>query len=236
MSYGRSSTYTYAPAATATAHVRGEITTSPTELRDISIAFVVLTLDIVFVLVGGALGLVGLSPLSLVLTLLAVAAAAAFTGFLAHELAHKISAQRRGYWAEFRMAPLWLGLSFVISALSGFLFAAPGATMIGGMGSREDWGRTALAGPMTNMGFAVAFYVAGVGLLDFGVGAAFWLFFLAFINGWFATFNLIPIGPLDGRKVLGWNVGIWLGAIVVGGALAVLGGIAIYYGILPFNP
>jgi len=214
----------------------GQITTSSRELRDLSLAFVVLTLDILFVLLGGAAGLVGLGPPAVVLQFVAVAAAAALTGFVAHEMAHKFSAQRRGYWAEFRMSPTWLLLSLIVSAFAGFLFAAPGATVIGGMGSREDWGRTALAGPLTNMGFATAFYAGAVVLIDVGsLTAVVWLLFLAFINGWFATFNLIPFGPLDGRKVLSWNVGIWIGSIVLGGALAVLGGIAIYYGILPFN-
>jgi Zn-dependent protease len=26
------------------------------------------------------------------------------------------------------------------------------------------------------------------------------------INVWFSAFNLLPIGPLDGRKVLDWGV------------------------------
>jgi Zn-dependent protease len=237
MSSGPSYAYTYTPTQVGRpTRVQGQITTSPTELRDISIAFVVLTLDMLFVLLGGVAGLIGLSPVGLALQFAAVAAAAALTGFVAHELAHKVSAQRRGYWAEFRMSPVWLLLSLVISAFSGFLFAAPGATVIGGMGNRDDWGKTALAGPAVNMVFAIGFYAGAVVLIDLGSYAAIWLLFLAFINGWFATFNLIPIGPLDGRKVLSWNVGIWAGAIVLGGALAALGGLALYYGFLPFNP
>jgi Zn-dependent protease len=236
MSSPRNYQYTYATTQTARPPTAmGQITTSPTELRDLSIAFVVLTLDFLFVILGGAGALVGFGPPAVVLELVAVAAAAALTGFVAHEMAHKFSAQRRGYWAEFRMSPVWLLLSLVISATAGFLFAAPGATVIGGMGSRDDWGRTALAGPLTNIGFAVVFYGSAVLLIDAGSYAAVWLLFLAFINGWFATFNLIPIGPLDGRKVLSWNAGIWIGSIVVAGGLAVLAGVALYYGILPFN-
>jgi Zn-dependent protease len=236
MSSGRTPTYAYTPPQYVRAQpAAAEITTSPTELRDLSLAFIVLTLDFVFVITGGVGGLIGLGPLSLDLQIVAVGAAAALTGFVAHEMAHKFSAQRRGYWAEFRMSGVWLGLSFVIAAVSGFLFAAPGATVIGGMGNRDDWGRTALAGPLTNVAFAAAFYGGAVLLLDLGSFAALWLFFLAFINGWFGTFNLIPIGPLDGRKVLSWNVGVWVGAIALAGGMAVLAGLAIYYGILPFN-
>jgi Zn-dependent protease len=236
MSGGRDYRYTYAPSQVVSPPpYPGRISTSPTELRHLSIAFVVLTLDFLFVFVGGAGGLAGLGASFFVVQVAAVAAAAALTGFVAHEMAHKFSAQRRGYWAEFRMSPMWLLFSLVISAFAGFLFAAPGATVIGGMGKREDWGRTALAGPLTNMVFGAVFYAGAVVLIDVGSYAALWLLFLAFINGWFATFNLIPIGPLDGRKVLSWNVGVWVAAIAVGGALAALGGLALYFGILPFN-
>jgi Zn-dependent protease len=236
VSAGRNYAYSYTPTPYAQARpVTTPITTSSTEIRDLSLAFVVLTLDFAFVLVGGAAGLLNLGSTTLVLQVFAASAAAALTGFVAHEMAHKVSAQRRGYWAEFRMSPLWLGFSFVIAALAGFFFAAPGATVIGGMGRREDWGRTALAGPMTNIAFAAAFYAGAVVLVDLGSFVAFWLLFLAFINGWLGAFNLIPIGPLDGRKVLSWNVGVWFGSIAVAGAMAALGGLAIYYGILPFN-
>jgi Zn-dependent protease len=29
------------------------------------------------------------------------------------------------------------------------------------------------------------------------------------INLWIAFFNLLPIGPLDGRKIIEWNPIIW---------------------------
>ncbi|MCI4372644.1 MAG: hypothetical protein L3K02_03250 [Thermoplasmata archaeon] len=236
MSGGRTYAYTYTPTVTSRAPpASGRVTTSARELRDLSLAFVVLTLDLVLVLAGGAAGLMGLGLGGFLLQFVAVSAAAALTGFVAHEMAHKVSAQRRGYWAEFRATPVWLVLSLVVAAASGFLFAAPGATVIGGMGSREDWGRTALAGPVTNIGFSAAFYAGAVVLLDLGSVEAVWLLFLAFINGWFATFNLIPFGPLDGRKVLSWNAFVWVGSLLLAGGMAALGGLALYYGFLPFN-
>jgi Zn-dependent protease len=237
MSSGSSFTYTYTLATTTTRTARptvGPITTSPTELRHLAIAYLVLTLDLTLVLSGGGLALFGGADYRIVLEILLVAAAAALTGFVAHEMAHKISAQRRGYWAEFRMSPSWLLLS-IVTALVGFLFAAPGATVIGGMGDRSDWGKTALAGPITNMVFAVGFYGGAVLALSLGSPAAFWLAFLAFINGWFAAFNLIPFGPLDGRKVLSWNVGVWVGALAVAALLAGLSGLALYEGYFPFG-
>ncbi|MCI4369987.1 MAG: hypothetical protein L3J81_01495, partial [Thermoplasmata archaeon] len=141
-----------------------KISTSPTELMHIAIAFVVLTVDIAIVETGlihsAAFG--GFDA-SAVVAGLGFGAAAAFTGFLAHELAHKVSAERRGFWAEFRMSPTGLVFSLV-TALFGFLFAAPGATVIGGMGSAPDWGKTSLAGPALNLVEGGVFAAAGLGL------------------------------------------------------------------------
>jgi Zn-dependent protease len=238
MTSGGSYPYSYTP-TTARVVVSqptvGRISTSPRELRDIGLAFIVLTLDIIFVIVGGVGGFgAGASP-DFLLEIAVVAAVAALTGFVAHEMAHKVSAQRRGYWAEFRMSPLWLVFSLVISALSGILFAAPGATVIGGMGSREDWGRTSLAGPGINMVFSIGFYVGAVAALWVGSGFAVWLLFLAFINGWFATFNLIPYGPLDGRKVLSWSTSTWVVSMAAAVVLAVASYLGAFYGIFPIR-
>jgi Zn-dependent protease len=238
MTSGGSYPFSYTPTSARVVVAQpavGRVTTSPRELRDVGLAFAVLTLDIMFVIVGGAEGFGAGASGAFLVQVAVVAAVAALTGFVAHEMAHKVSAQRRGYWAEFRMSPLWLVFSLVISALSGILFAAPGATVIGGMGNQEDWGRTALAGPSINMVFAVAFYAAAMAAILAGSVLAVWLLFLAFINGWFATFNLIPYGPLDGRKVLSWSKSTWavsMGAAVV---LAVASYVGLYYGILPIR-
>jgi len=216
----------------------GRVTTSRREVLEIGIAYAVLTIDLMLILSHGTY-LSGSGTVDLT-TLLSpgwavLAATAAFTGFLAHELAHKIVAERRGFWAEFRMWPVGLLFSFV-TAVVGFLWGAPGATMVGGMSEsdREDWGRTSVAGPLTNLAFSVLFL--GVGLAGFGLGARFVGAFLvlAWINGWFATFNLVPIGPLDGRKVVRWSKAVWGAAIVAAVALTVASLLA-YYSQLTFG-
>ena len=199
------------------------ITTSPTEIGHATIAFLVLTLDIAILESGlvGSVSFGSFSP-SVLVAYLPFGAAAALTGFLLHEMAHKVSAERRGFWAEFRMAPVGLLLS-LITALFGFLFAAPGATVIGGMGSAEDWGKTSLAGPALNLVEGVVFAAVGIGLaFSSFAGLAIFFLLLAFINGWFATFNLIPLGPLDGRKVLRWSRPIWGAAFAISAAFTVL--------------
>jgi Zn-dependent protease len=200
------------------------VTTSPTEILHALIAFVVLTVDIAIVETGllRQVQFGGFSPNALVAGL-GFGAAAALTGFLFHEIAHKVFAERRGFWAEFRMSPTGLLLS-IVTALFGFLFAAPGATVIGGMGSAEDWGRTSLAGPALNLVEATIFAAAGlaVSLVPGHTTLVVFLLLLAFINGWFAAFNLLPFGPLDGRKVLRWSRPVWVTSFVVAAVFAAL--------------
>ncbi len=190
------------------------ITTSRTELLHLGIAFLVLTFDIAIVRAQiSVTGVSGGISWPTVVTGLGIAAVATLTGFVAHEMAHKIMAQRHGFWAEFRMSLAGLFFS-VATALFGFLFALPGATVIGGMGSTEEWGRTSLAGPVTNLVFGAAFLGAAFASLPLVGSAEVWvtLTFLAFVNAVFAGFNLIPLGALDGRKVLRWSRAIWVGS------------------------
>jgi len=212
------------------------LSTSRTELIHLGIAYAVLTFDMLLIisqstllgtgsLKGTVVGILRISP-----ALVALAAGAALTGFVAHEMAHKVAAQRHGFWAEFRVYPIGLVLSLV-TAFYGFLFAAPGATMIGGMSEVDahNWGRTSLAGPMSNLVFAALFYAGSLATVKPFPDLAYALLFLAFINSWFAIFNLIPFGPLDGRKVLRWNTGYWVIAFVGTAAVAAICFSALYY-------
>ena len=64
--------------------------------------------------------------------LMAIVAFGVGTGFILHELAHKFTAQRYGYVADYEASPtglfLALGLSFITGG--GFVFAAPGALKV----------------------------------------------------------------------------------------------------------
>jgi Zn-dependent protease len=224
--------YTWTPARPLVRQKPG-VSTSRTEVLHLLAAYAVLTFDLLFLFSGSSV-LFGTSGVGLLssttLELLAIAATAALTAFVCHELAHKIVAERRGFWAEFRMSVIGLAMSFVTVFLLGVLWAAPGATVVSvNPADRETWGRTSLAGPMTNVAFSVGFYAAATAAFWYNEPVFAWLLLLAFINGWFAAFNLIPIGPLDGRKVLHWNAGYWVAAIVGAGFLAVVSYLALYY-------
>ena len=193
---------------------RHGLSTSPTELVHLTIAFLVLTVDIALVTGYLRFGLVpGGFNSNVFVEGIEFAVTAALTGFVAHEMAHKVVAQRHGFWAEFRFSPLGLILSLV-TAYAGFLFAAPGATVVGGIGDVREWGRTSIAGPVLNLVEGSAFLAAAFALWSLGHSFDLWAFLvlLAFINGWFAAFNLVPIGPLDGAKVWRWSRGLWVAA------------------------
>jgi Zn-dependent protease len=205
------------------------VSTSRTELLHLTIAAVVLTVDIALVRSQVSVsGVPGGLTFSSFLSSLGVAAIAALTGFVAHEMAHKVVAQRHGFWAEFRMSPAGLFFS-VATALFGILLALPGATMIGGMGDVREWGRTSVAGPAVNLSEGAVFLAVSFVTVPIWHSPILWvsLIFLALVNGIFAAFNLLPIGPLDGRKVLRWNRGVWIASfglslVFVGAVLSVL--------------
>ncbi|HIH76609.1 MAG TPA: metalloprotease, partial [Methanomassiliicoccales archaeon] len=96
----------------------------------------------------------------------------------------------------------------------GFLFAAPGAVYIQGRISKKQNGIISLAGPSTNIMFGTAFIILWLLFPSYGMwSAAFnWVGVLSLI---LAGFNLIPLGPLDGKKVLAWSPTAWVLAIVV---------------------
>lgn len=130
-------------------------------------------------------------------------------GFVLHELAHKFTAMRFGYWAEFRKDTQMLLVAVVLAALAGVVFAAPGATVVYGDGiSRRENGLISVAGPATSLVLALGF--AGLFLLA-PSGGILWLLglFGMRINAMLAAFNMLPVSVLDGRKVLAWNPAIF---------------------------
>jgi Zn-dependent protease len=139
------------------------------------------------------------------LTALAAAFAAVASGFVFHELAHKLVAQRYGHWAEFRAHFTGLAISLALAISTGLLFAAPGAVMIQGRVTPKENGLISLVGPGVNFVIALAcipFYMFAVNE-DALVPRIFAT--VSGVNALLAVFNLIPIDPFDGRKVLRWS-------------------------------
>ncbi|KYH38085.1 MAG: putative Zn-dependent protease [Candidatus Bathyarchaeota archaeon B24] len=135
------------------------------------------------------------------------------TSFLIHELAHKLAAQRMGYWAEFRLSISGLFMT-LLSIILPIKIVAPGAVKVIGLRfSKEDVGKVALMGPLTNVVQAVI-YIALRRFVAFGSLMSIALHILAVLNLSLALFNLIPFGPLDGAKVFRWSRSVWFSVLV----------------------
>ncbi|MFH0737559.1 MAG: M50 family metallopeptidase [Candidatus Micrarchaeota archaeon] len=156
------------------------------------------------------------------------------SGFILHEMAHKLAAIYYGVGARFRMWTTGL-VAMLVTSLFGFLLAAPGAVVIYGRVDNRENGHIAVAGSLLNISLALFFlgldHVAPVRmffsfLAGFPAGTGFgiasgilqvWRFGAA-MNILLALFNMIPAFPLDGSKVFRWSLPAWL--IVVAALLA----------------
>ncbi|WP_424358297.1 site-2 protease family protein [Methanocella sp. MCL-LM] len=218
------------------------------ELIELLIAFVVLTVAFSFMFAG--VRIFNPSFDNLTAEIFFIAAVGVGSGFLLHELAHKFTAMRYGYYAEFKTSPNGLLLT-IGSALFGFLFAAPGAVYIsrpmyesygsgteiaGNPNDDQYWDNLAsrrgddkdlkisIAGPVTNVLLAALFFV----LIKIGILSGLILTAAAYgiiINLILAAFNMIPFGPLDGAKVFRSSPMIWA---LAGLPMILLGLVAIF--------
>jgi Zn-dependent protease len=170
------------------------------EIKDIIFALFILTIIFAY-------------PNLFDINLLMIYFIAVVVGFLFHELAHKFSAQKFGCYAKFKAWPfgLFFGLFFAIISFGNLKFAAPGAVLIfpfrfGRWGFKsirlttKESGMISASGPLVNIIFASIF-----SFITFPYAG-----FLALINAWLAFFNLLPVPPLDGSKIMRWNPFIWL--------------------------
>lgn len=180
---------------------------SQTEVEHLVQATMAFTIALAFMTTGGVLGAIGNIEaffIGGVIYFLALSPA-----FVLHELAHKFSARKYGCWAEFRASPSGLRFGVFLAALTGIVFMAPGAVMVVGNTTKSQFGKIALAGPVTN----VALWLLGLGAVLIGLGE---ISILGTIltpwmwgNAILGTFNMLPFGPLDGRKIKTWSDSIF---------------------------
>jgi Zn-dependent protease len=127
--------------------------------------------------------------------------------FISHELAHKTVAKSYGLWAEFRLNLIGAVLTLLSAALTPIKIVSPGAVLIVGVDDRKILGKIAFAGPFTSIvisSFLYIFYfLIPTGSLSLIVFRA------AQLSSWIALLNLIPLGILDGFKIIRWNKVIW---------------------------
>lgn len=123
-------------------------------------------------------------------------------GFLLHELAHKVVAQRFGCQAVFK-ADYKMFIVTILLSFFGVVFAAPGGVFITGYLKKREHGLISAAGPVTNIMLAVLFLIGSLVWLS-PLGKQVFLV-ASLINSWLALFNLLPFWNFDGAKVLSWS-------------------------------
>ena len=180
----------------------GKINTSDIEIRDLIKAWLAISFAFAMVLRFSI-------PLSFYEVFI-ISAISVGTGFLLHELGHKIVAQRYGCFADFRAFDKMLLLAIFMSFF-GFVLAAPGAVMINGRVDKTRNGKISAAGPIINL--ILAFLFLSVLLTSPEGFLKIIAFYGFFINSLLALFNMIPFGIFDGAKVLRWNKKVY-GSIV----------------------
>jgi Zn-dependent protease len=184
---------------------------SPQEKKDLIISWITLSLAFAVVISPRFFDTANL------LVSLPIALVGVGTGFVLHELAHREAAKSFGFHSEFRAWYPGLGLAIILAIVTfgQFTFAAPGATyFFGNNVSRRQNGIISAAGPAINIVIGLLLMVIGIfssGFIQYVLIAA------STINFWLALFNLIPIYPLDGSKIVAWKPTAWLLLAVVSG-------------------
>lgn len=177
------------------------------EIRDLIISFIVIALGFTILYSNG-----DYSHITLIFPVVMIGVG---VGFIFHELGHKFVAMHYGYYAEYELWPTGL-LIALASSFFGFIFAAPGAVVIYSNGMEEKTnGIISIAGPIVNIILGLIFFLILGSLGNFvytETGAIVYLICVlgTRINFFLAAFNLLPIPPLDGSKVMAWSVPIWL--------------------------
>ena len=191
------------------------------EIRDLIISFIVIALGFTILYSNGDYSHIGL--------VFPVVMIGVGLGFIFHELGHKFVAMHYGYYAEYELWPTGLIIALV-SSFFGFIFAAPGAVVIYSQGmEKKTNGIISIAGPIVNIILGLIFFLILGSLGDFiytEVGAIVYLICVlgTRINFFLAAFNLLPIPPLDGSKVLSWSVPIWLVTFAIAALLVLFFG------------
>ncbi|PIU21686.1 MAG: hypothetical protein COT15_00960 [Candidatus Diapherotrites archaeon CG08_land_8_20_14_0_20_34_12] len=177
------------------------------EKKDLFVSWITVSIAFAFVLSPNLLNLLSFA------TALPISLVGVGTGFVLHELGHRQVAKHYGAHAEYR-AWKWgliLALALPIITLGKFVFAAPGAVYIYGPNiTREQNGIISLAGPAMNIIIAIIAVLTAFFIIGTGGGFLYTIaIYTMMINLFLAFFNMIPVPPLDGSKVMMWDVRIW---------------------------
>ena len=207
---------------------RGRVYFSPKEVKHLAVAgFLVMGIGLSGMLYASVFGFA--DDVLAGLPFFGVFAVILTASFLGHEVAHKVAAQNRGLWAEFRLT-MWGAILTLISVISPlFKIISPGTVMVSGSSSNEVMGKVSVAGPTVNIVLSAAFF--GFAFLSASLLPQLYviLLFAAFLNAFMALFNLIPVGILDGFKIYSWNKRVWAMVFAASVALTIVEYVSMNY-------
>ena len=186
---------------------------SKTEIEHLTQATIAFAIALGLMFSGGLMGALGDTSKFILFSFIGLVT---FTpGFLVHEIAHKVQARKYGCWAEFRASPGGLRLGLIVAALIGVVFMAPGAVMVAGNTSREQFGKIALAGPVSNVALWCIGLAFAVTVSRPNIYFDLFIFYWMMANGILGALNMLPFGPLDGKKIRTWSVPVfWIWLII----------------------
>ena len=191
---------------------RGKIGFSKTEVLHIAAAIAVLSIAFSLIMRDSYLDP---DPTKNIILIVGMSFMLVVCSFLFHEFGHKFVAQRYNTWSEFRAYPAGLAMALFFSLVIGVLFAAPGAVYIRGNIDTAMNGKISLAGPAVN--FVIAAIAIGVCLmLDPSTLIYSIIRMLAYLNAFLGLFNMLPIMPFDGSKIVRWSIPIYVITAAIG--------------------
>ncbi len=135
------------------------------------------------------------------------------TSFIVHELSHRLEARKLGYISFYRINKMGLLLTLVSFFLP-FKIIAPGEVAFYSLyriPSVKDVATISLMGPLSNILLAIALKTSCIilSVQGFNNYVVDLLFHVGSFNGYIAFFNLIPIPPLDGSKIVRFSLQLW---------------------------
>ena len=192
----------------------GKYTFSKIEVKHllISLFFIILTITIMDIKSSYYFSLSDLYNLDIKIILVYLIAIG--SGFILHELAHKIMAQYYNFVSEFRADFQSLFFIFVIAFFSPFLILAPGAVWVLGRPSLKQNGFISIVGPLTNLTIAlICFWLI---LLSNPSSFLFLVLTITIkVNLILGIFNMLPFWVLDGAKIIKWDKIAYFGLLIM---------------------
>lgn len=165
----------------------------------------------------------GMYSLQTFLQILWISFLSIITAFVAHETAHKLTANYLGSYARYRMSLKGLLIGLATSFLLIVIVIPGGVEINEGFGkvlNKNETSKVAAAGPIINEIFAGIFLsITLIWFFIYGTMPSL-LLNLLYINAYLGFFNIVfPVMPFDGYYVYTENLKLWVITTICGGIL-----------------